>query len=149
MKKSKISLLALLFFVVDITFAASNQAVIVKPDNLQWLPANGLPGAEVALISGDPEKPGPFIARVKLPANFQIPVHTHSINEYDTVLSGTLYLGTGKNADVNQAQAIPAGAFVMIPAHIQHYAFTKDETILQINGQGPWGMIYKNTQNKS
>lgn len=142
MKKIVISLFITIVAAGTLAFAASEPS-IVKSDHLQWQPANGLPGAEVAVVSGDPEKKGPFIARVKLPANFQIPVHTHHINEYDTVISGAWYLGTGAQFSANQAQKIPAGSFVMIPAKLQHYAFNKDETILQVNGMGPWGMVYK------
>ena len=125
------------------TLFAANQPNIVNQDSLKWQPANGLKGAEVAVISGNPEKKGPFIARVKLPANFEIPVHMHHINEYDTILSGAIYLGTGKTTYLNNTKEILAGSFVMIPAKLQHYAFTKEETILQINGMGPWGMVYK------
>src|SRR3990167_2267007 len=142
MKKIVTSLFIALISAGTLAFAA-NGPIVVKSDTLQWHPANGLQGAEVAVISGNPEKKGPFIARVKLPANFQIPVHMHNINEYDTVISGAIYLGTGKTADLNNTKEIPAGSFVMIPAKLQHYAFTKEETILQINGMGPWGMVYK------
>lgn len=122
---------------------AANEPTIVNPDTLKWAPSKSLPGAEVALISGNPEKKGPFIARVKLPANFQIPVHMHAINENDTVLSGKLFLGIGTEMNTEQGMEVPAGGFVMIPAKLSHYAWTKEETILQINGMGPWGMIYK------
>ncbi len=135
-----------IFIVLTSTMAlasSSKEPIVIKSDTLQWYPARDLKGAEVAVVSGNPEKKGPFIARVKLPANFQIPVHTHNINEYDTVISGELYLGTGPKVDKDQAQAIPAGSFIMIPAKLQHYAWTKEETILQVNGTGPWGMVYK------
>lgn len=125
---------------------AANTPFIVKADTLQWQPANGLPGAQVAMIAGDPEKKEPFIARVKLPANFHTPVHSHHINEYDTVISGGWYLGTGSKYDINHVQKIAAGSFVMIPAKVQHYAWNKEETILQVNGMGPWGMVYKSVK---
>lgn len=121
---------------------AVNQPIIIKSDAIQWQPAKDLPGAEVAVIAGNPQKHEPFVARVKLPANFQIPVHTHNINEYDTVISGAIYLGIGSKFDAESTQEINAGNFVMIPAHTSHYSLTKEETVLQISGIGPWGMIY-------
>ena len=135
--------LVLALSLVGAAVAAPNKLVVVNSDSLQWKPANGLPGAEVAVISGDPTKKEPFIARIKLPANFTIPAHTHAINEYDTVISGVLNVGVGKTVDMNHGDAISAGSFIMIPAKLSHYAWTKEETILQINGVGPWGMIYK------
>src|SRR5688572_7480102 len=138
MKKIITSLFIALLSAGTLAFAA-NEAIILKSDTLQWHPANGLQGAEVAVLSGNPEKKGPFIARVKLPANFQIPVHSHNINEYDTVISGVLYFGTGTKIDADDVQEIHPGSFLMIPAKLQHYAWTKEETILQVNGMGPWG----------
>src|SRR6478735_7359921 len=85
------------------TFALSGvvQAATIKPvlpDTLNWQDAHTLPpGAKVAILSGNPTKKEPFIARVKLPANYTIPPHSHPVPEYDTVLSGTLYVGTGDN----------------------------------------------------
>lgn len=135
-------ILALFTFTTAVALAAS-PVVVVNPDTLKWQPAADLPGAEFAVMSGNPEKHEPFIARVKLPANFKIPVHTHHINEYDTVVSGAIYLGTGAKFDAKHTQEISAGSFVMIPAKVQHYIFTKEETVLQVNGMGPWGMVYK------
>ncbi len=137
-------ILSAMIGLLSINFAiAANQPTIVKPDTLKWQPANDLPGAEVAMMSGDPDKKEPFIARVRLPANFHIPVHSHHINEYDTVISGAFYLGIGNKVDANHMQKLSAGSFVMIPAKLPHYAWTKQVTILQVNGMGPWGMVYK------
>lgn len=139
-------LLSRLFFVfICAQVCLAEESVIIKSDMLQWHQVSDLPGAKVAIISGDPEKKEPFIARVKLPANFKIPVHAHTINEYDTVISGAWYLGIGSKFDIEHMQKISVNGFVMIPAKLQHYAWNKEETILQINGMGPWGMVYQKT----
>jgi anti-sigma factor ChrR (cupin superfamily) len=142
MKKMMTSLVVALTLSSSMAFAA-NKLTVLSPSDLQWFPATDLKGAEVAIVSGNPEKKEPFIARVKLPANFQIPVHTHHINEYDTVISGALYVGTGAKFDADNGEKISAGSFVLIPAKLQHYIWTKEETVLQVNGMGPWGMVYK------
>ena len=117
----------------------------VLPDssNLKWVDVKDMaPGAQVAVLSGNPTKKEPFIARIKLPAGYTVPVHSHPVNEYDTVISGTWYLGTGTKINLAETTALPAGSFVNIPAHSPHYGVTKEETIIQISGVGPWGMIY-------
>lgn len=139
MKKIILALIALL----SCTMAFSAAPLIIKSEDLKWEPSKSLPGAEVAVMTGNPDKKGPFIARIKLPANFQIPVHTHKIPENDTVISGVLYLGVGSKMDPDHVEAIPAGGFFMVPANVEHYAITKEETILQINGTGPWGIFFK------
>lgn len=120
--------------------AASAKSVsVMQPQNLQWDQVTEMPpGAEVTVLSGDPEKPGPYVVRVKLPANYQIPTHAHHTVEYDTIIAGTLYFNAG-----NKVFKAPAGGFVTIPANLAHSSFTKEETILQVNGMGPWGMVYK------
>lgn len=126
---------------------AASITPILPGDTLNWQDARELPrGAKVAVLSGDPAKKEPFVARVKLPANYTIPPHSHPVPEYDTVLSGTLYVGIGNKLDMNKGVELPAGSYVKIPTKVVHYSWTKEETILQISGVGPWGMIYKDKQ---
>jgi hypothetical protein len=49
----------------------------------------------------------------------------------------------GDKVNIEKVTRLPAGSFLKIPARTEHFAVTKDETILQISGTGPWGMIYK------
>ena len=53
------------------------------------------PGAQWFVLSGDPSKDGPFTIRLRLPAGYQIPAHSHPTTEAITVLSGKLLLGMG------------------------------------------------------
>ena len=123
--------------------AGTITTVLPDSDALKWTDSKNLPGAKVAVLMGDPTKKEPFVARIKLPADFTIPVHTHPVNEYDTVISGTYYFGSGDQINIEKVVALPAGSFVSIPAKTEHYGLTKNETIIQVNGVGPWGMIYK------
>ena len=123
-------------------------AETIKPitpdsDTIKWRDAIGLPkGAKVAILTGNPEKNEFYVARLKLPANYEVPVHFHPKNEYDTVISGTYYFGTGDKADNQEGTALPSGSFVMFPAKTHHYGWTKEETVLEISGIGPWGTIH-------
>lgn len=123
--------------------AGTVTTILPDSDSLKWIDSTSLPGAKVAVLMGDPSKKQPFIARIKLPADFTVPVHSHPINEYETVISGTLYFGAGDKVDIEKVTALPAGSFINVPAKTQHYTMTKTETIVQVNGIGPWGMIYK------
>jgi quercetin dioxygenase-like cupin family protein len=124
-------------------YATTTQVVTATPEELKWTATQALPaGAEVTVLSGNPAKKELFSARVKLPANYIVPAHSHAITEYDTVISGTYYLGTGKVVDTEKGVALPAGSFAMLPPHTPHYGWTKEETVLQVSGVGPWGMIY-------
>jgi len=71
---------------------------------IKWGPAPpSLPaGAQFAVISGDPSKAGPFVVRLKLPTNYQVPAHHHPTTENVTVLSGDFHAGMGDKLDKDQ-----------------------------------------------
>lgn len=73
-------------------------------------------GAMIAVISGDPSKDGPFVMRLKMPANYQIPAHRHPSTESVTVLSGSFHAATGNKLDVKKAETLLPGGFVSLPA---------------------------------
>lgn len=120
--------------------------VTATADSLKWVDAPpGLPkGAKVALLHGDPSKPGLFVMRAKLPANYKIPAHWHPAEEILTILTGTFYLGHGDKLDTKEGKAHPAGSFISMPPKMHHFAYTKKETIIQLSTVGPWGITYIN-----
>ncbi len=118
--------------------------VLVTPADLKWQegPPSLPKGAQVAVLEGDPTKAGPLVMRAKLPDGYLIAPHTHPRDERVTVLSGTLYLGMGGAFDEKQGTALSAGSYSRMPAGMKHYAWTKGETVIQINGEGPWVIDY-------
>lgn len=116
------------------------------PSNIKWGAApNIMPaGAKMAILIGNPDKKGIYVARFKLPANYQLPAHVHPSTEYVSVISGTLYLGQGNKLDEHASRALPAGSFVVLPKGMHFYSWTKEETVIQVGGNGPWGTKYLN-----
>ena len=120
--------------------------VLVTPGDLTWqdgppsLPA----GAQFAPIEGDPKREGLFTMRLKLPANYRIPAHWHPADEHVTVISGTFHMGTGDVLDPTKGTALPAGSFALMPAQMRHFAWTSEETVIQLHGVGPWQINYIN-----
>src|SRR5262249_34611356 len=86
---------------------------IVSAQEIKWGPAPPSipPGAQAAVLYGDPGKEGLFSLRLKLPKDYAIPPHTHPKPEVVTVISGTFRLGMGERADKSKGQALPAGSF--------------------------------------
>lgn len=118
--------------------------VMVTPDDLDWQPVPSLPeGARGAVLEGNPAAEGPFTMRLSLPAGYTIPVHTHPVTERVTVLSGTFHIGVGETLDRAAAHALPAGGLMVMEGGLAMYGFTGDEpTVIQLNGDGPWGITY-------
>ncbi|MGH6897391.1 MAG: cupin domain-containing protein [Geminicoccaceae bacterium] len=119
---------------------------IVSPDAVEWAPgpASIPPGAEAAVLYGDPSKEGLFALRLKLPSGYHIPPHTHPKPEVVTVISGTFRLGMGETADQSKAQPLAAGSFFAMAPGMAHYASADEETVVQVNSTGPWGLTYVN-----
>jgi quercetin dioxygenase-like cupin family protein len=82
--------------------------------------------------------------RLKLPANYRIPAHWHPADEHVTVLSGTFHMGMGDKLDTAKGKALGVGSFALMPAKARHFAYTNEETIIQLHGMGPWGINYVN-----
>src|SRR5881394_1383715 len=93
-------------------------AAIHAPDALDWAdgPPSLPPGAQIAVLEGDPTKPGPFVMRVKLPDGYKVPPHTHPKPERVTVLSGSFHLGMGDRFDPKHAVELRAGTYGTWPA---------------------------------
>ncbi|MBC7790030.1 MAG: SgcJ/EcaC family oxidoreductase [Anaerolineae bacterium] len=126
--------------------ASSTAHGMVAPSELKWTDAPpSLPrGAKVAAIEGNPAEPGPFTMRVMLPDKYRIPPHQHPGVEHVTVISGTFHLGMGERFDAGSGRALTAGSFSYMPARMPHYAWSTGETVVQLHGQGPWGITYVN-----
>jgi quercetin dioxygenase-like cupin family protein len=118
----------------------------MRSDQLQWMPAPPvLPkGVQLAVLSGDLGKPGPFTIRLKGPAGYKIPAHSHPTAERVTVISGEFGFGMGDKLDEAKAESLGSGGFVDLPPNMNHYAFMGAETVVQIDSEGPFAIKYVN-----
>lgn len=116
---------------------------VVMAEGLQWTEI--LPGATMAVVSGDPHKAGALFAiRIKTADGVKIPPHWHPQDEYITVLKGTLLLGMGEKWDSSALKPLPAGTFATMPKEMRHYGQSKGEAIVQVHGVGPFVINYVN-----
>lgn len=119
---------------------------MMMPGDMIWQDAPaGLPeGAKIAVLSGDPSKAGLYSIRLKFPANYNIPPHTHGTDEHVAVISGTMTLGMGEKTESKHQKNFPTGSYSLLPANSPHHAMSKGETIVQIYGMGPFSITYLN-----
>src|ERR1041384_6697597 len=144
MKKiaSVMTAMAILGSGASFVFAQGHTHVIQTPAEAAWGPAPPVipAGAQIAVLSGDPTKPVAYAVRLKFPANYAIPAHSHPTDENVVVTTGALTFGMGdklaKGAPTNQT--LPAGGFAMMPANMNHFAYTgAQETTIVLYGVGP------------
>jgi ketosteroid isomerase-like protein/quercetin dioxygenase-like cupin family protein len=119
---------------------------MVAPSALVWGDSPpGLPaGAKVAVVSGDPAQPGPFVLRVMAPAGFTVPPHWHPTAEHLTVIAGTVAIGMGDKADPAAMTTLDAGGYAVLPADMRHTFVSTTASTFQVQGTGPFAITYVN-----
>lgn len=126
----------------DVQPSATNLADFKFADGPPLLPK----GFQIAVIEGTPPftDPKSFAFLLKFPKDYVIPLHTHAVEERVTVLKGTLLLGEGDKVDKAKTKPLETGGIVAIPGGAPHWAIAKGETIIHVQGVGPFGITYPN-----
>jgi quercetin dioxygenase-like cupin family protein len=129
--------------------AQSDPHVIASVSDAQWNPAPPMlpAGAGIVVLAGNPMQAVPYTIRLKFPAGYAIPAHSHPTDENVVVVSGALTFGMGDKMirDDAKNKTLTAGGFALMPAGMNHYAFTTtQETTIVLYGQGPVEFKYVN-----
>ena len=116
------------------------------PENIPWAagPPSLPPGAQFAVLEGNPAQPGLFTMRLRVPDGYRIPPHWHPGWERVTVISGTFARGMGDKFDETKLESFGAGSYTYMPPKMPHFAGMRGETIIQIHSEGPWSIEYVN-----
>ena len=156
MKVIGISAAALLAFAIGLSrspapsIAANDvkkncQPVMVLPAELKWIDTPALAkGLQIAILYGDMTKAEPLGFRIKLPAGGVMAPHTHPVIERVTVISGTFAMGHGETFDKSKLRELPVGSVAVFPTGCPMFGFASEETVIQVNAEGPWGITYIN-----
>ena len=121
--------------------AADPMPMMTDAAKLTWSPAPGLPpGAQIAVLYGDPSKPGPFAIRFKFPAGYQIPTHSHPTDELITVLSGKAHMAFSEDASEKTANPMTPDSFLVLPAGYWHALWIDSETVVELHSTGPFAI---------
>lgn len=130
-------------------YAQSAAHVVQTMKDAQWGAAPPLipPGASIAVLSGNPMAAAPYSIRLKFPAHYAIPAHSHPTDENVVIVSGALTFGMGdkltRGAEDNKT--LRAGGYAMMPAGMNHFAYTTgQETTIVLYGMGPVEFKYVN-----
>jgi hypothetical protein len=58
------------------------------------------------------------------------------------VIAGRFAVASGEKLDRAASPYLPPASFAHLPAGMPHYAWVEGETIVQINGAGPFDVTY-------
>ena len=116
----------------------------IRSEDIEWKPFAAFPPrARLAVLVGDPEQPGPYVIRVRLPAGVRMMPHKHPEDRIYTVLSGVFYIGLGEEFDENLLSAYGVGSVLVLPGGQAHFHWARSgEYITQVSAIGPLGLEY-------
>ena len=136
----------LVIAVASALLAGSAAQAQLNSGDLKWGPAPpGLPpGAQLAVLSGDPTREGMFTIRLKFQPGYAVAPHHHPTPELVTVMDGQMAIGMGEVADKPKAARLGTGGYVALAANMNHYAFTDGGATIQITSHGPFQIVYVN-----
>ena len=113
---------------------------------LKWVavPPILAPGAQIAVVSGDPTAPGPVTIELIMPDGYRMPPHSHPADEHVQVLEGTLLIGLGDKLDARHTMAAQPGDTGTAPAGARHFTIAKGVTRIRVSFMGPYTITYVN-----
>lgn len=100
----------------------------------------------MAVVSGDPAKPGPFTIRLRLPSGFEVAPHFHPVDEHQTLISGRIGHGMGDTVDIKSVKWLRPGQSITLPANSHHYVRTRGRTLVEVSAIGPFVVTYVSTR---
>lgn len=117
----------------------------ILPEDIVWksFPAFE-PSVRLAVMVGEPSKPGPYVIRVKVPSGVKLMPHRHPEDRVYTVMSGVFYIGLGTEFDGDGLKAYPPGSVLVLPGDTFHFHWAKSgEYVTQVTAIGPLGLEYR------
>ena len=116
----------------------------VEAEDITWKPFPAFPPTvRLAVVVGDPSKPGPYTIRVRVPQGVKLMPHRHPEDRVYTVISGVFYIGLGDRFEPDKLEAHAPGDVVVLPGNTSHFHWAKSgEYVTQVTAIGPLGLEY-------
>ena len=133
--------LSLVVFAATVS-AQPASAVVATVNDAKWGPAPPMlpPGAQIAILAGNPMGNGFYSVRLRFPANYAIPAHSHPTDENVVVTKGAMTFGMGDKLSKTAAgnKTIHVGGYALAPTGMNHYAWAgASGAEIVLYGQGP------------
>jgi mannose-6-phosphate isomerase-like protein (cupin superfamily) len=126
-------------------FAFAQSHAVITPGQLVWKPL--IPGVEMAVVSGDPDKKGGlYVIRIRSKGEVKVPPHWHPSDEHITVLAGSFLVARGDKYDASKLIELKAGAHSLMPATSRHFGLHKAGNVVEVYGEGPFAPTFVNLE---
>ena len=118
---------------------------MITPDQLAWKPL--IPGVEMAVVSGDPDKKGGlYVIRIRTKGEVKVPPHWHPTDEHVTVLAGSFLMAPGDKYQASKLVELKPGAHALMPARLPHFGLHRAGNLIEVYGEGPFAFSFVNPE---
>jgi len=118
---------------------------MVTPEQLIWKPL--IPGVEMAVVSGDPDKKGGlYVIRIRATNEVRVPPHWHPTDEHVTVLAGSFWMGHGDKYDAAKLTELKPGGHFLTPARLPHFGLHSAGNVVEVYGEAPFVYTFVNPE---
>ena len=121
------------------TYSAPSEAdfLIMPTEKLVWQESDA--GAKLAVVFGDPSKPGLYVIRAYFPPGVMSSPHFHGEDRHVIVVQGTWNAGTDDSWDPKATTPLKTGTYTFHKAGAVHYDGSAGDqgAMVQIVGMGP------------
>jgi hypothetical protein len=116
---------------------------VVRSADTPWKPCpETLPlGCEMAVLDGSPQVADLFTVRFRVRETFVMPPHWHPKDERVTVISGSVAVAFGADAERQDATEFGSGDYYVNARSAVHQVWIEGPTVIQITGIGPWQAV--------
>jgi hypothetical protein len=105
---------------------------------LEWKFVTGYPRPmEMAIVSGDPSQPGPFVVRYRAPSGMKWSAVRYPAAREITIVKGIFWFAAGESYNWRDMTEYKAGAVLTREAGMPYYGWARTAVVLEEKGEGP------------
>lgn len=124
-----------------LTPAMAAELRVLTPEQLPYRAEPAAPGAQIAVVAGDPSR-GPYTIRARFEPGARTPPHAHPDERVVTVLQGLYRLAVGASGDAANLKDYGPGTVLIVPAGLTHYSAAGPAGAeVQESGTGPTAFL--------
>lgn len=116
-----------------------------EPQDIKWTAIPNSP-MKIAILSGNPDEPGPFVVRYWMPSGKRFVPHRYADQREVTVLKGIFWVAEGESYNWRDMNEYKQGAVIVREAGKPYYAWARTEVMLEERGTGPTVIEYVNPE---
>ncbi|MEI7970794.1 MAG: cupin domain-containing protein [Betaproteobacteria bacterium] len=110
---------------------------------LKWQFVAGVPRPiEMAVVSGDPSQPGPYVVRYRMPSGMKIAPHRYADERELTVIKGIFWLVPGESYNWKDMNEYKQGSVIVKEAGKPYFGWARTAVVIEEKGTGPSAIEY-------